>query len=69
MSLRPFPQDAATLAAGEHPVLLGFAAEVGVNAYITVSLPSLDQVRQYLLVILDLYSSHVFLRQSGPLRP
>lgn len=41
-------QDAAMLAATEHPVPLGFAAEVGVNAYAQLSIPSLpEQVMFY----------------------
>ena len=34
-------QDAALLAANDHPVPLGFAAEAGVNTYAQISLPSL----------------------------
>ena len=34
-------QDAALLAANDHPVPLGFAAEAGVNTYTQISLPSL----------------------------
>lgn len=38
-------QDAAVLAAQEHPVPLGFAAEVGTNCYAKLSIPDfLDKV-------------------------
>ena len=57
------PQDAALLAANDHPVPLGFAAEAGVNTYAQISLPSLlHKVHLFLCLA-------VFLIARGDLLP